>query len=121
MLLVVTSGLPVLYRFGPSREEARWRWLTPGSAVAALLWLVASLLFTWYAANFGSYNKTYGSLGPAIGFMVRIWISTIVILLDAETDAEAEHQTVCDTTTGAPKPLGERGAVMADTVGAAQD
>jgi len=121
LLLVVMFGLLLIYRYGPSREEARWRWLTPGSVVAAVLWLVASVLFSWYAANFGSYNKTYGSLGAAIGFMIWIWISTIVILLGAEIDAEMEHQTVRDTTTGAPKPLGLRGAAMADTVGPAQD
>jgi membrane protein len=121
LLLVVMLGLSLLYRFGPSREAPRWRWITWGSAIAAVLWLIVSALFTWYAANFGSYDKTYGSLGAVIGFMVWIWISTIVILLGAEIDAEMEHQTVRDTTTGAPKPLGARGATMADTVGAKQD
>ncbi len=120
LLVVVMVGLSLLYRFGPSRAEPRWRWITWGSAVAAILWLVASALFTWYAANFGSYDKTYGSLGAVIGFMVWIWISIIVVLLGAEIDAEMEHQTVCDTTTGGPKPLGARGAAMADTVGAAR-
>jgi len=83
--------------------------------------LAASILFSWYAANFGSYNKTYGSLGAAIGFITWIWLSTIVVLLGAELVAEMEHQTARDTTTGPPKPLGTRGAAMADTVGAAQD
>jgi membrane protein len=121
LLLAVMLGLSLLYRWGPSREAARWRWITVGSAIAAVLWLAVSGLFTWYAANFGSYDKTYGSLGAVIGLMVWIWISTIVILLGAEIDAEMEHQTVRDTTTGAPKPLGARGATMADTVGAARD
>ena len=85
-----------------------------------MLWIVASLLFSWYAANFGTFNETYGSLGAAIGFMTWLWISAIVILLGAEIDAELEHQTARDTTTGAPKPRGARGARMADTVGAAQ-
>jgi membrane protein len=120
MLILVALLLALLYRFGPSRAKPRWRWITWGSASAAILWLVASLLFTRYAANFGSYNKTYGSLGAIIGFMVWIWISTIVILLGAELDAEMEHQTARDTTTGRPKPIGSRGATMADTVGAAQ-
>ena len=121
LFLVVMFGLALLYRYGPSRAKARWRWITWGSVIAAVLWLLASALFTRYAASFGSYNKTYGSLGAVIGFMVWIWISTIVILLGAEIDAEMEHQTARDTTTGAPKPLGRRGATMADTVGAAQD
>ncbi len=97
LLLVVMLGLALLYRFGPSRAHPCWRWITWGSAMAAILWLIASLLFTWYAANFGSYNKTYGSLGAVIGFMVWIWISSIVILLGAEIDAEIERRTACDT------------------------
>jgi membrane protein len=120
LLLVLMLLLSVLYRYGPSREEARWRWVTWGSAFAAVAWLVASMLFSWYATNFGNYNATYGSLGAVIGFMVWIWISAIVILVGAEINAETEHQTAEDTTTGEPKPMGARGAQMADTVGAAQ-
>jgi membrane protein len=78
---------------------------------------VVSLLFSWYAANFGSYNKTYGSLGAVIGFMVWIWLSMIVILIGAELNAEIEHQSVRDTTTGVAKLMGSRGTKMADTVG----
>jgi membrane protein len=121
LLLAVAAWIALVYRYGPSRDTPRWRWVTWGSALAAFLWIAASLLFSWYAANFGSYNKTYGSLGAAIGFMTWIWISTIVVLLGAELDAEMEHQTACDTTEGPPKPLGQRGAAVADTVGAAQD
>jgi len=121
LLVAIGFGLTVLYRYGPSRTKPKWRWITWGSAIAAVLWLVVSLLFTWYAANFASYNKTYGSLGAIIGFMIWIWLSIIVILLGAEIDAELEHQTLRDTTAGAPKPLGQRGARMADTVGAPQD
>jgi len=117
----VAIAISLVYRYGPSREEAKWRWITWGSALASLLWLVASILFSWYAANFGSYNKTYGSLGAAIGFMTWIWLSSIVVLLGAELDAEMEHQTARDTTTGPPQPLGARGATMADTIGAPQD
>lgn len=120
MYLILTFALAVIYRYGPSRETPKWRWITWGSAMAALLWLAVSGMFSWYAANFGNFNETYGSLGAVIGFMTWLWISAIVILLGAEIDAEMEHQTARDTTTGAPKPMGVRGARMADTVGAAQ-
>jgi membrane protein len=119
ILIVLLGGLSVLYRFGPSREHARWRWVGVGSVVAGLLWLVASLLFSWYVANFGTYNETYGSLGAVIGFMTWIWISSTIVLLGGEINAELEHQTGRDTTTGAPLPIGHRKARMADTVGAA--
>ena len=85
-----------------------------------MLWLAASALFSFYAAKFGTFNETYGSLGAVIGFMTWLWISAIVILLGAELNAEMEHQTARDTTTGALKLLGARGARMADTVGAAK-
>jgi membrane protein len=117
LLLAVGLVVALLYRYGPSRENAQWRWLTWGSAFAAVGWLVVSVLFSWYAANFGSYNKTYGSLGAVVGFMTWMWLSCIVILLGAELDAEMEHQTACDTTTGPPAPIGARGARMADTIG----
>jgi membrane protein len=120
MFIVLTIALAVIYRFGPDREAPRWRWITWGSAMAALLWIAVSGLFSWYAASFGKFNETYGSLGAVIGFMTWLWISAIVILLGAEVDAEMEHQTARDTITGLPKPLGTRGARMADTVGAAQ-
>jgi len=102
------------------RSEPRWRWITWGSVSAAIVWLAASALFSWYVASFGSYNKTYGSLGAVIGFMTWIWISIIVVLVGAKLNAEMEHQTVHESTTGQPKPIGRRGARMADTVGAAQ-
>jgi membrane protein len=94
MYLLLTSALTVIYRYGPSREAPRWRWITWGSAIAALLWLAVSALFSWYAANFGNFNETYGSLGAVIGFMTWLWISAMVILLGAEIDAAMEHQTV---------------------------
>ncbi len=120
MLVIVALGLAIIYRFGPSREAPRWRWITWGSVIASLLWLAASALFSWYAANFGTFNQTYGSLGAVIGFMIWLWISAIVILLGAELDAEMEHQTARDTTVGAAKPIGARGARVADTVGPAR-
>jgi membrane protein len=89
--LVVALGLAVLYRFGPTDSlNPKWRWISWGSASASLMWLAASLLFSWYAANFGSYNKTYGSLGAAIGFMTWMWISAAVIIMGAELNAEIE-------------------------------
>jgi membrane protein len=121
LFVVVALWIALIYRFGPSRDTPQWRWVTWGSAFASVAWIILSILFSWYAANFDSYNKTYGSLGAAIGFMTWIWLSTIIVLLGAELDAEMERQTVRDTTTGAPQPLGARGAAVADTVGAAQD
>jgi len=120
LFVALTIALALIYRFGPSREAPKWRWITWGSALAAVLWLAASALFSFYAANFGNFNETYGSLGAVIGFMTWLWISAIVVLLGAELDAEMEHQTARDTTTGTPEPLGNRGARMADSVGAAQ-
>ncbi len=121
LFIVVTLALAVLYRYGPSREKAQWRWITWGSVVAAIAWLGVSILFSWYAENFGSYNKTYGSLGAIIAFMFWIWLSIIVVLIGGELNAETEHQTVRDSTIGGPKPMGQRGATMADTVGAKQE
>lgn len=120
LFIVLAIVLAFVYRFGPNRREPKWRWVTWGSAAAALLWIIASLLFSWYAANFGSFNKTYGSLGAIVGFMIWIWISMIVVLLGAELDAEMEHQTARDTTVGAARPQGQRGVYVADTVGATQ-
>src|SRR6266480_3434025 len=121
LFVVVALALAVIYRYGPSREKPRWRWISWGSALAAVCWIGVSILFSWYAENFGSYNKTYGSLGAIIAFMFWIWLSIIVVLIGGEINAETEHQTVRDTTTGRPKPMGARGATMADTVGAKQD
>ena len=112
ILIVLLGGLSVLYRFGPSREHARWRWVGVGSVVAGLLWLVASLMFSWYVANFGTYNETYGSLGAVIGFMTWIWISSTIVLLGGEINAELEHQTGRDTTNGGAAP--DRAAPGAD-------
>lgn len=117
---VVVLGLACIYRYGPSRDNAQWRWLTWSSALAAAVWLVGSMLFSWYVAHFGTYNETYGSLGAAVGFMTWVWLSTIVVLVGAEINAEMEHQTARDTTVRPEKPLGARGARMADTLGKAK-
>jgi membrane protein len=89
--------------------------------LAAVAWLISSVLLSWYLSNFANYDATYGSLGAAIGMMMWMWISSIIILFGAELNSEIEHQTVRDSTTGQEKPLGQRGATMADTVGASAD
>lgn len=121
LLVIAGLGISILYRFGPSRQRARWRWVSWGSVLASLVWLVASAGFSFYLQGFADYNATYGSLGAAIGFMMWTWISVIVLLVGAQLNAEIEHQTAVDTTTGKPQPMGMRGAVMADTLGAATD
>ncbi|MDB5591008.1 YihY/virulence factor BrkB family protein [Enterovirga sp.] len=120
LLVAVVLGLAALYRFGPSRADARWSWVSVGSTAAALLWIAVSMGFSWYVSSFDSYNKVYGSLGAGVGFMVWIWISVVIVLIGAELNAEMEHQTARDTTTGPERPLGERGATMADHIGPAQ-
>jgi membrane protein len=120
LLVLLLLGLAILYRYGPDRRAARWQWVSVGSVFATLTWFVASFLFSWYLTNFANYNATYGSLGAVVGLMIWLWLSTIVVLLGAELNAEIEHQTARDSTIGADKPLGARGAVMADTVGARQ-
>lgn len=115
---IAASAIAALYRYGPSRANARWRWLSPGALVATLGLLAASAGFGWYAASFGNYNATYGSLGAVVVLLLWLYISAYVLILGAELNAELEHQTAVDTTTGPEQPLGERKAVMADTVAA---
>jgi membrane protein len=91
LLVALTVSLSFIYRFGPDRRTARWRWVSWGSVIAAMLWLAASAAFSWYAANFGTYNETYGSLGAVIGFMTWLWISAIAVLVGAEVDAAIER------------------------------
>jgi membrane protein len=119
LFVILLLVLGVLYRFGPSRRAARWEWLSVGTLVAALLWIAGSSALSWYLQNFGNYNATYGSLGAAIGLMMWMWMSAIIVLCGAELNSEIEHQTAVDTTVGHPKPLGARGAVMADSLGPA--
>lgn len=121
LLIAVAVVISIIYRYGPSRERAQWRWINWGAAGAAVVWLVASVLFSWYLQNFANYNATYGSLGAVIGFMMWTWISVLILLAGAELNSEIEHQTARNSTTGKPVERGERGAVMADTIGAAQD
>lgn len=117
LFAVAVLGLAVVYRFAPDRHRAQWRWVTPGSLIAATLWLIGSLLFALYARNWGSYGKTYGALGGVVVLLMWFYLSGYVVILGAEINAEMERQTRKDTTTGAPKPLGSRGAYSADTVG----
>jgi membrane protein len=118
MFVLMLIALAVLYRYGPSRRPAKWRWLSVGSVFAALAWLGVSSLFSWYLAHFANYDATYGALGAVVGLMMWMWLSAIVVLVGAELNAEIEHQTARDSTAGPERPLGFRGAVMADTVGA---
>ncbi|NUR11145.1 MAG: YihY/virulence factor BrkB family protein [Bradyrhizobium sp.] len=119
MFLVLLVALAILYRFAPSRDAPRWQWLSLGAVIAAILWIAGSALLSWYLSEFANYNATYGSLGAAIGLMMWMWMSAIVIMFGAELNSEIERQTLKDTTEGPPKPLGTRDAVSADTVGAA--
>ena len=116
LLLAATilTGLALLYRFGPSRASARWRWITPGSLAAATLWLAGSLAFSLYVTRFAAYNQTYGALGGVVVLLMWLYISAFVILLGAELNSELELQTEQDTTTGAPEPMGRRQAYVAD-------
>jgi membrane protein len=110
-------GLAVMYRYAPSRRDAKWSWVSWGATVAALLWVAGSALFSLYVAKFGSYDKTYGSLAAIVVFLMWLYLSAFAILLGAELNSEMERQTLKDTTEGPPKPMGERGAESADTVG----
>ena len=116
LALGVITGLAVLYRYGPSRNGARWNWMTWGAVAATVLWIIASALFSWYAANFANYNKTYGSVGAIVVLLMWFYITGFVVLLGAELNAEMERQTSQDTTRARWKPMGSRGARMADTV-----
>ena len=120
LYLMILFALACLYRYGPSRRHPQWKWVTLGSAIAGGFWVIGSLLLSWYVGNFGSYNATYGSLGAVIGFMVWMWFSTIIVLVGGEINAEIEHQTAKDTTEGRKKPMGTRGAKMADELGEAR-
>jgi membrane protein len=114
---VAVLGLAIVYRFAPDRNKAQWRWITPGSFIAAVLWLIGSVLFALYVRNWGSYGETYGALGGVVVMLMWFYLSGYIIILGAEINAEMERQTKRDTTTGQPKPLGERGAYSADTLG----
>ena len=121
LMVAILTGISLIYRFGPSREHAKWRWLSWGAILATLVWLAASWLFSFYLQNFADYNATYGSLGAVVGLMMWTWISVIILIVGAAVNAEMEHQTARDSTTGAPLPMGMRGAYVADTLGKSAD
>lgn len=116
LLIAVAIGLAVLYRFAPDRDAPEFAWVSVGAAVATVIWMLASLGFSLYVDNFGSYSKTYGALAGVAVLMLWLWITAFIVLLGAEINAEAEQQTVRDTTVGPPEPLGQRGAVKADSL-----
>jgi membrane protein len=111
-------ALAIIYRYAPDRDNAEWRWVSWGAVLAVVLWVLASVAFQLYTANFASYNKTYGSLAAVVVLLMWLWLSAYVVLLGAEVNAEIEHQTAHDSTVGPDEPLGRRGAEMADTIGA---
>ena len=110
------AAAATLYRYAPNRDQAEWKWLSPGSIGATLAWLAATAGFGIYVANFGSYDATYGSLGAAVVLLTWLYLSAYILLLGAEINCELERQTAKDTTIGADQPLGKRGAHAADTV-----
>jgi len=116
LALVGAAGAAALYRFAPARSAPKWVWITPGSLFASILWLALSLGFGTYVAYIGKFDATYGSLGAVVALMTWLYLSSYILLLGAELNAEFEHQTAQDTTTGAPRPLGERRAWVADHV-----
>lgn len=110
-------ALGILYRIAPDRRHARWRWIAPGSVFAVLAWIAVTLGFRLYVSNFGSYNETYGSIAAVIVILLWLWLTAVIVLLGAEINAEIEHQTAVDTTIGASRPIGRRGAAKADSLG----
>lgn len=116
LLAAMAFALAVLYKVAPDRDDARFSWVSVGAVVATVVWLVASLGFSLYVDNFGSYNKTYGALAGVVVLLIWLWLTMYVVLLGAEINAEAEQQTAEDTTVGPEEPLGQRGAVKADSL-----
>ena len=117
VLALIAAGIAsTLYRFGPSREDARWKWITPGSAFAAVTWLLLTWAFGIYVGKFTNYHATYGSLGAVVALLSWMYLSAYTFMVGAELNSEIEHQTAIDSTTGSPRPLGTRGAWAADNV-----
>jgi membrane protein len=116
LIALIVIGLAVLYRVAPDRNPPQWRWVSVGSVTAALLWLLGTVGFSLYVNFFGNYNKTYGALAGVIVLLLWLFLTCYIVLLGAEINAQAELQTACDTTAGEPKPMGQRNAVVADTM-----
>ena len=121
LAVAMAAALAVLYRYGADRDEPQWRWAAPGSIVATVAWLAGSALFSVYTANFGKYDETYGSLGAIVVVLLWLFLTAYVVVLGAEINAEAERQTAEDTTEGRHRPLGQRDARAADTLGPTAD
>lgn len=121
LVLGAAAVAATLYRYGPDRKDAKWEWITPGSIFAAILWLLLTLGFGFYVAHFGNYNKTYGSLATVVILVTWMYLSAYVFLFGAELNSELEHQTAKDTTKGAPKPIGQRGAWAANHVAGSEE
>jgi len=119
--LACTTVIAAIYRFAPDRENAKWRWLSLGALMATAAWLIATLAFSFYAASWGNYKATYGSLGAVVVLQIWFYLSSWAILLGALLNAEMERQVARDTTTGPEIPMGERGAAMADMSAALGD
>lgn len=117
LVVVVMFGLAAIYRYAPAREKPQWRWVSPGAIAATSLWIIGSIAFTVYVANFNSYDKTYGSLGGVVILLTWLYLSAFVVLLGAAINAQSEKQTRRDSTDGSPVPMGRRGARAADTLG----
>src|SRR5206468_997372 len=116
LTLVAAGVASTVYRFGPSREDARWRWITPGSMFAALVWLLLTWAFGFYVSHFTNYKASYGSLGAVVALLTWMYLSAYAFVVGAELNSEIEHQTAKDSTTGHPRAMGERGAWAADNV-----
>lgn len=116
LTLVAAAVASFLYRFGPSREDATWQWITPGSLFAAVTWLLLTWAFGIYVGRFTNYHASYGSLGAVVALLTWVYLSSYAFIFGAELNSEIEHQTAKDSTTGSPKPLGKRGAWAADNV-----
>jgi len=117
MLFVLFNlSLAALYRYAPHRVNPKWKWVTPGALIATFLWVGASVGFSFYVSEYGSYNETYGSVGGVIVLLMWFYLSAFIVLWGSELNAAIEQQTLYDSTVGKDKPLGERGAVVADTV-----
>jgi membrane protein len=115
LVVAVMAALAILYRIAPDRDAPKFRWVSIGSIVATVLWIVASVALSLYVDNFGSYGKTYGSLAGVVVLLLWLYVSAFIVLLGAEINAEAEQQTAKDTTRGPEKPMGQRRAVKADS------
>lgn len=115
LIAMASIAFSVVYRYGPSRRQPKWRWIAPGGVLAVLMWVSATFGFAWYVQAFGTYNETFGTLAGVIVLLMWLWLSAYSILLGATIDAELEAQTRKDSTIGAERPMGQRGAVKADS------